>query len=154
MNVLNTYREVFEATLRDNLDKGNSNASYALNKSIKTRIEVKGKEFIVICNILDYYKYVDQGTSPHFPPIDAIKKWIEVKPVNPYPTSNGKLPTVNQLAYLIARKISRVGTKGTNFFTDARERTEDKYRAEIRKAITKDVSQYIMKQLKGLKETK
>jgi hypothetical protein len=44
-----------------------------------------------------------------FPNIDAIKKWIQVKPVIPTVQSNGKIPTLSQLTYLISRKIARDG---------------------------------------------
>ena len=36
-----------------------------------------------------------------------------MKPVLPRPGRNGKLPSTEQLAYLIGRKISKVGTKPT-----------------------------------------
>ena len=45
-----------------------------------------------------YGPYVEFGTRPHWPPLDAIRKWCQVRGI---PES---------AAFLIARKISRVGT--------------------------------------------
>lgn len=55
--------------------------------------------------------YLENGTRPHFPPVKEILKWIKIKPVLPRALPGGKLPTQEQLAYLIARKISKTGTK-------------------------------------------
>jgi hypothetical protein len=44
----------------------------------------------------EYWKYVEDGRkSGKYPPLETIKKWIEVKPVLPRPLANGKLPTTN-----------------------------------------------------------
>ena len=61
----------------------------------------------------EYAAYLNDGTKPHWPPVDKIREWIKVKPVLPRPGRNGKLPSTEQLAYLIGRKISKVGTKPT-----------------------------------------
>ena len=68
-----------------------------------------------------------------------IKKWILVKPVKPYPTANGKLPTVDQLTFLISRKIRLNGTKGTKFFTNTKEQINELYKDKIKSAIKKDI---------------
>ena len=44
------------------------------------------------------------GTRPHFPPSSALVDWVVVKLGIPLPAAKG-------VAFLIARKISRVGTK-------------------------------------------
>ena len=64
----------------------------------------------------DYWKWAEYGRKPgKFPPIEKIKEWIKVKPILPRPT-DGKLPTENQLAFLIARKIATKGTKGSGVY--------------------------------------
>lgn len=59
--------------------------------------------------------YVEYGRQPGaFPNLQAIKDWIRDKPVIPRQGRNRlgqftKIPTPNQLAYLIGRKIERDG---------------------------------------------
>lgn len=45
-----------------------------------------------------------------FPDIAEIEKWIIAKPVEAYPDSKGRIPTLNELVFLISRKISEQGT--------------------------------------------
>lgn len=101
----------FVVELKNKIDSNGTNASGDLSKSIKGIVKQHGKYIVISISLEDYWKYIENGTKPHFPPIDSIKKWISVKPVLPRPLKNGKLPTTNQLAYLIGRKISKVGTK-------------------------------------------
>lgn len=105
----------FVVELKNKLTANDSNASGTLAKSIRGVVKQNGKYIVISIQLEDYWKYIENGTKPHFPPVDAIKKWISVKPVLPRPTKSGKLPTDNQLAYLIGRKISKVGTKPKPF---------------------------------------
>lgn len=91
-----------------------TNASGKLSNSITGLVKQNDKYINISIQLEDYWKYVENGTKPHFPPIDKIRQWIKVKPVLPRATDN-KLPTQNQLAYLISRKISKVGTKPQPF---------------------------------------
>ena len=50
-----------------------------------------------------YAAAVHEGTRPHFPPVDALKPWAR------------KFLGDEDLAFVVARKISRVGTKPTKF---------------------------------------
>lgn len=91
-----------------------TNASGKLSNSITGLVKQNDKYINISIQLEDYWKYVENGTKPHFPPIDKIRQWIKVKPVLPRATDD-KLPTQNQLAYLISRKISKVGTKPQPF---------------------------------------
>ena len=71
-----------------------------------------GRYFELIFNLQDYWKYLENGTKPHFPPTDKIEQWIRIKHIVPQ-SMNGIVPTTKQLAYLIARSISVKGTKPT-----------------------------------------
>lgn len=104
----------FIQAVREDLAQQNINASSKLSKSLKSIVKQNGKWIEISISLEDYWKYVEYGTRPHFPPIQAIRKWIDVKPVLPRPM-NGKLPTKDQLAFLIARKISKVGTRPKPF---------------------------------------
>lgn len=57
---------------------------------------------------------VETGTRPHFPPTAALLPWILKK----FPGAEEK--QAKSFAFLIARKISKVGTKGVFFFERTR----------------------------------
>lgn len=105
----------FVLELKNRLTANDSSASGNLAKSIKGVVKQNGMYVVISISLEDYWKYVENGTKPHWPPISVIKRWISVKPVLPRPLKSGKLPTDNQLAYLIGRKISKVGTKAKPF---------------------------------------
>lgn len=76
-----------------------------------------------------------EGTRPHFPPIEPIQKWVIYKGLV---KDKGKVTSVKavknkskvydesrQIAYLIARKISKKGTKGLPFLKLALEQNRD-----------------------------
>lgn len=101
----------FVAAYKRNLTSAGTTATGSLNESIKGKIKQKGKWIEISINLNEYWKYVEKGRKPgKFPPVDAIKEWIKIKPVLPRPY-NGKLPTTDQLAYLIGRKIATKGIK-------------------------------------------
>lgn len=56
-----------------------------------------------------YGEPVEFGTRPHFPPVKAIQHWVEKKL-----RISGK--DARSVAFLIARAISRRGTKGAKMF--------------------------------------
>ena len=99
--------------------------------------------YAVDISLLDYWKYIEEGTRPHWPPVSAIREWITVKPVIPRPFENGKLPTEDQLAFLIARKISRVGTEGINDFQRANDEIFARMEMSIAEAVTEDLQRQV-----------
>lgn len=73
-------------------------------------VTFEGTVFRLIFNLPKEWAYVENGRAAgKFPPIEAIKDWIQVKKIVPYPDSYGRVPTTNQLAYLISRKIATDG---------------------------------------------
>ena len=106
----------FCTELKNTLKANDSNASGDLVNSIRGVVKQNGKYIVISISLNDYWKYIEYGRKAgKYPPPDAIKKWISVKPVLPRPLSGGKLPTANQLAYLIGRKISKNGIKAKPF---------------------------------------
>ena len=105
----------FAEKVKKTLQQNGSNASGALSKSIKGVVKMDDKYLIVALSMEDYWQYIEYGSPPHFPPVDKIKEWIKVKPVLPRPLENGKLPTENQLAFLIGNKIKKFGIKPKPF---------------------------------------
>lgn len=92
------------------LNESGHYASGKLANTAKAVIKWDGKVFELFFNLQEYWKYLENGTRPHFPPISAIEEWIKVKRIVPT-TRSGKVPTTKQLAFLIARGISKNGTK-------------------------------------------
>lgn len=122
-------------------------ASGDLLRSISTEIEVSGTTYIVWLNLADYWKYVEEDTKPHWPPKDAIDKWIFVKPVIPRPDGQGRIPTPEQLSFLIRRKISEDGTKGTHDLRDTENAVIPMYEERLLEALERDALDYIEKVL-------
>lgn len=143
--VLNEFADAFIQNARNNLDANQSNASYNLYNSFEKVIEVGEDYFKVSISLADYWQYLEKGRGPgKFPPVDKIKEWIEVKPINPTPLSNGKTPSVEQLSFLISRKIANEGTEGKPFFEPAKEQTIREFEDKINEAVEEDVSNFIL----------
>lgn len=143
--VLNEFADAFIQNARNNLEANQSNASYNLYNSFEKVIEVGEDYFKVSISLADYWQFLENGRGPgKFPPVDKIKEWIEVKPVNPTPLSNGKTPSVEQLSFLISRKIANEGTEGKPFFEPAKEQTIREFEDKINQAIEEDVSNFIL----------
>ena len=152
--VLNDFGEYFIELARQNLTNNNSNASNNLYNSFEKIIEVGEDYFSVKISLEDYWKYLESGRRPgKYPPPQAIRNWIELKPVQPTPGLNGKTPTVEQLTFLISRKIATEGTQAQPFFEPAKEEAIRYFEEKIDQAIDEDVSDYILEIVeKGLKD--
>lgn len=112
-----------------------------LIQSIQTQVVADGKVLAVDMNLNDYWKFVEWDTRPHWAPSGCLLQWIKAKPVIPYPMKNGKLPTPNQLDFLIRRKIAREGTKGTHDLQHTAEELNAEYEQKIADAVVRDFSE-------------
>lgn len=83
-----------------------------------------GRYFVLYFNLQEYWKYLENGTQPHFPPVEAIEKWIRVKHIIPT-TNSGRVPSTKQLAFIIARGISVKGTKPTKILQHTIDNSDD-----------------------------
>ena len=138
----------FVLKLKETIANNGSNASGKLSKSIKGKVKQNGKFLEVSISLEDYWKYIEYGTRPHFPPVDKIKEWIRVKPILPRPLSNGKLPTNDQLAFLIGRKISKVGTKPQPFLK--KSITEFDLVSKMYKLVTEEIEKQLEKEINNI----
>ncbi len=140
---LNRFADTFIELARANLTNNNSNASYALYDSMEKIVEVGEDYYSVKISLEDYWVFTENGRGPgKFPPPDAIRRWIEVKPVEPSPI-NGRTPTVDQLTFLISRKIANEGTPPQPFFQPAVDEALRTFSGAIDKAIEDDVADFI-----------
>ena len=146
MEVTNELNDIVKDLLQRYKDSiGEHNASGNLEKSASYRCTFNGKFFEVIFNLQDYWKYLENGTKPHFPPIDAIERWVTIKKLIPRAGSNGKVPSTKQLAYLIAREISINGTKPTKLLQNTINSSDDLINA-ICDELTKQLEQELDKE--------
>lgn len=84
-----------------------------LRASIHTDFSVSGSQILgVVGTAQPYAVPVELGTRPHFPPVQALEDWVRQKL-----GLSGK--EAHSVAFLIARKISKKGTKGHFMFRDA-----------------------------------
>jgi len=81
-------------------------------------VGVKYGEKITIGTPINYAEAVEYGSKPHFPPwLDSLKVWVERK----LGVDSSKSASV---AFLIARKISKEGTKGAHMFEEGFKMSE------------------------------
>lgn len=139
-NIVDEFMYAYASAIIDTNHSATGNL--ALNQ--EKIIQYDGRFFSIYLSLEDYWKYLEYGTRPHFPPLEKIKEWIRIKPVTPLPQANGKLPTENQLAFLIGRKISRVGTPATHLLEDTQNtfRLADKIQQEMIKIIGNRIKEY------------
>ena len=132
---------------KEHLELHDRIASGDLLRSISTEVEVNGTTYTVWLNLADYWKYVEEDTRPHWPPKDAIDRWIFIKPVIPHPDARGRLPSPEQLSFLIRRKIAIEGTTGTHDLRDTENAVIPMYEERLLEALHRDALDYIEKVL-------
>ena len=142
--VLNEFADRFIELARGYLQSNGTNASGELSQSIEKIVEIGEDSYSVKISLADYWEYVENGRGPgKFPPPPAIRNWIEVKPVVPAPGIDGRTPTVEQLTFLISRKIAQEGTSPQPFFEPAKEEAIRQFSQAIDEAIAQDVDDWI-----------
>lgn len=137
--VINDYGVALRNAYQDNLIKNGRIATGDLLNGVDLLIKKDNVSIKLYFDLADYWKYVEYDTKPHFPPVDKIREWIRVKPVLP-DDRGGRLPTPDQLAYLIGRKISVEGTKGSHDLGDAQERVFAEFEEALSNALMEDVT--------------
>ena len=125
---------------QDNLIRNDRIASGDLLNNIEYEVTRDGFTVTIYVKMRDYWYYVENGRKAgKWPPIQNILDWIKIKPVLPRPNAEGKLPTPQQLAFLIARKIGEEGTEGTQDLRKATDTIWDTFEDRLYEAIDADV---------------
>ena len=125
---------------QDNLIRNDRIASGDLLNNIEYEITRGDFTYTIYVKMRDYWYYVENGRKAgKWPPIQNILDWIKIKPVLPRPNAEGKLPTPQQLAFLIARKIGEEGTEGTQDLRKATDTIWDTFEDRLYEAIDEDV---------------
>ena len=140
---LDEYAEKAKELYKRKLTDKGINASYKLLNSVETVVRRNDDEFTVTINLEDYWIYVENGRKAgRFPPVSKILDWIRVKPIRPYSDSRGRLPTEEQLAFLIARKIAEQGTEGRNVLFETVDELNRYYLPLLQKALDNDFNRF------------
>lgn len=144
IDVLNDFGQMLVEEYKDQLILNDVNASDELYNSVNYIFKENGGTFEVSLELADYWKYVENGRKAgKWPPISAIQKWVEIKPVLPRPMDNGKLPTTQQLAFLIARKIGLEGIKPRPLLQQSVDEVWRVFEEYIAEAFAKDLEKDI-----------
>jgi len=158
--VLEEYGQAVRNLYQDNLILHDRIASGDLLNSVEFRVVEGDHTYEVQLELAEYWKFVEYDTKPHWPPVSAILEWIRVKPVLPRPDDKGRIPTPQQLAFLIGRAIAgkspnqeklknpQGGTKGSHDLETSIEAINAQFKDKIIYALSADTSQ-IMKILIG-----
>ena len=161
IRVLEDYGKEAEALYKAKLTEGRppygtkNTTERTLLNSEKWGMKVGDRSYEVTLELADYWKYVEGGaqgrvTSPygavypaHWPPPSAIRRWIDIKPVDILPGKNGKIPTPDQLTYLIGRKIAMRGIEPFPALSRTVEELNAKYSERIAEAASRDVAAFV-----------
>ena len=130
---LETYRMYLLSAARNNMSQ-----YYELKDKISFKVDVSGNLFEVTFNAPEYWKYANYGRPPgKIPPVSAIEEWITRRRI--VPESNTSTPNATSLAYVIARKIGKEGTIGTNFLEKSLDEQKEYWMSTISAAIGEDI---------------
>lgn len=132
-----------------------SNAGYDPNGELMKFTwvtEYNGNLFELNFNLPDYYIFAENGRRPgKFPPPNAILKWVQFKRLVPRPGRDGKVPSTNQLVYLISRKIATNGTQGQHLFEKTlNDPNLDKLADNLVELITAQFEKEIEKEIQNI----
>ena len=140
--LLNSFAQTIVNRYKDKISEYSSGKLY---KTIDYSITSQNDSYLVTINLEEYWKYIEKGrrAGAKMPPLSAIEKWIKVRKIIPRPVTlkSGKqrVPTVQQLAYVIARSISRNGIAPRPFMRESIDQTIDDFKSKLTAAVRDDV---------------
>lgn len=154
IETLQEWGEIIAQQYKDTLNNEGITASGKLVDSVRSVFSHNGTIYEVSLSLEDYWKSIEYGRPPTKNSGNgelrrAILEWITAKPVikRPY---NGKLPTDEQLAFLISRKIHREGYKGRQPLQRTIDELRDDILADIKEAVEKDLSEEVFVMLRTI----
>jgi hypothetical protein len=132
--------------LQNNLLKNNSNASSSLSQSITPQVTTPVTGYNLSIMMEDYWFYVENGRAAgKMPPIQNIFDWIRNKKgiqIESISKSPDRIAATKSLAFVIAKKIAREGTKARPFTSPALKQVTTQ-------TLATRISEYIVESLTG-----
>jgi len=137
--VLSTWGRLIIRALKREVQEDDSIASRDLLQSIGFDPIREGDNQIAI-RMAEHWKFVDKGRKPgKRPPMQPIQEWIARKGI-PLKGRGAKKNQARTLAFFIARKIGREGTRPTNFVEHA---LTQKFKNDMKRSISKHLGKNI-----------
>lgn len=141
-SLLNSFAQTIVNRYRDKISEY---ASGKLYKTIDYTITSQNDSYLVTINLEEYWKYIEKGrrAGAKMPPISAIENWIKIRKILPRPVTlksgRQRVPTVQQLAYVIARSIAKQGIKPRPFMSESINQTIEDFKSKLSAAVREDV---------------
>lgn len=128
--------------------------NWDLKSNYSFQYQNDGSLYEVTVRVPDYFKYIESGrrAGAKMPPRDAMLRFIEKRHITPYPDSRGRVPSLNSLAFLIGRKISRDGIPARPILQDSIVSLKTDIDTILTDAVTKDLNELTDKMLLSLKD--
>ena len=140
--LLNSFAQTIVSRYKDKISEY---ASGKLYKTIDYSITAQNDSYLVTINLEEYWVFLERGrrAGAKMPPVEAIENWIKVRKILPRPITlkSGKqrVPTVQQLAYVIARSIAKKGIAPRPFMRESIEDTMNDFKSKLTAAVRDDV---------------
>lgn len=146
--VLTEWADLFVNTYKDNLDLYGVNSTSNLSNSVTFTIDQNGDSWEVKLNILSYWKWIEYGRKPgKFPPVNAMIEYVRQKPIipKPYTLPSGRqlIPTENQIAFLIGRKIKEDGIDPQPIMKETMFELQQMLIDKLTKAFRDDINEHL-----------
>lgn len=145
LELLQQYADQFKATYKRKLKDDKRIATGRLYNNVSVDVKYRNLVFTVVFNAPEYYKWLENGRKPtknsgNGEVYDKILQWVQVKGIkgraNP---DTGKLPTQEQLAHAITKKIHKFGYEGGNYLKETRDELSESYiMPALKDALQKD----------------
>lgn len=141
-SLLNSFAQTIVNRYKDKISEY---ASGKLYKTIDYTITSQNDSYLVTINLEEYWVFLENGrrAGAKMPPVSAIENWIKVRKILPRPVTlkSGKqrVPTIQQLAYVIARSISRKGIAPRPFMSESINQTIEDFKSKLSAAVREDV---------------
>ena len=120
-----------------------------LYSTLRYSVKMENSSWLISISLEKYWRYIEYGRRPgKMPPLEVIEKWIDVKQIHPHSMTlkSGKtvIPSVKQLSFLIARKISRDGIRPRPFFKQSFESAKREFLHIIEEAVIADIKESLI----------
>ena len=141
-SLLNSFAQTIVNRYKDKISEY---ASGKLYKTIDYTITSKSDSYLVTINLEAYWIFLEKGrrAGAKMPPVSAIENWIKVRKIIPRPVTlkSGKqrVPTVQQLAFIIARSIAKKGIQPRPFMRETLAETVETFKEKLSAAVKEDV---------------
>ena len=141
-SLLNSFAQTIVNRYKDKISEY---ASGKLYKTINFEITKGSSNYIVTINLESYWIFLEKGrrAGAKMPPVSAIENWIKIRKIIPRPVTlkSGKqrVPTVKQLAYVIARSIAKRGIQPRPFMSESIDQTIEDFKSKLSAAVREDV---------------